>query len=145
MSEVQIASSDRELEQIFELRYATLRAPWNQPYASSFDALESLSVNAYIEHAGKVIACGRLQDNGNNVGQIRYMAVSPEFRGQGFAKMILQSLEDQARLKGLTTIELQARENAMEFYLSQGYTLKEKTFRLFDVVQHYLMVKQIGG
>lgn len=43
----------------------------------------------------------------------------------------------------LLSIELQSRENAVEFYKSCGYDIKEKSFKLWDVIQHYLMIKTI--
>ena len=43
----------------------------------------------------------------------------------------------------LQQIELQARENAVEFYKNSGFTVKEKSFVLWDIIQHYLMVKDI--
>lgn len=141
---VHIASTPHELDKIFTLRHQVLRAPWNQPYESSYDALENSAVNCYInDHHGNVIACGRLQENENKVGQIRYMAVHPDFQGTGLGQAILQRLEQQAQDFGLQKIELQARENALTFYERNGYMLKEKTFLLFDSIQHYLMEKPI--
>ena len=138
------ATTPAELEKIFALRYKVLRAPWNQPYESSYDALENSSVNCYINNEkGYIIACGRLQENENGVGQIRYMAVDESQRGAGLGNKILTALEEEARILGLHTIELQARENALQFYERNGYVIKEKTFLLFGVIQHYLMEKTI--
>lgn len=129
--------------QIIDLRYEILRKPWNQPKDTASDNLEEASINAFIEFGGKVIACGRLQDNGNGLGQIRYMAVHPDFQGKGLGKLIVEKLEEEAKRIGLKQLELQARENAVEFYRSCNYTVKEKTFKLWDVIQHYLMTKEI--
>ena len=71
------------------------------------------------------------------------MAVANEFQGKGLGKLILVELEKVAAEKGYSKIILQARENALSFYLKNGYTLKEKTFRLWDIIQHYLMEKNI--
>ena len=107
------------------------------------DDLELSSINAYIEQDKEVIACGRLQDNGNGLGQIRYMAVNPNYQGKGLGKLIVAKLEEEAKRIGLKTIELQARENALEFYKSQGYIVKETSFKLWDIIQHYLMTKEL--
>jgi N-acetylglutamate synthase-like GNAT family acetyltransferase len=141
---VQIASTTHELNQIFALRHMVLRAPWNQPYESSYDTLESSSINCYIrDHQNNVVACGRLQENQGKVGQIRYMAVHPNHRGTGLGQAILKRLEQEAKSMELTKIELQARENALKFYEQNRYILKGKTFLLFDSIQHYLMEKHI--
>jgi hypothetical protein len=38
---------------------------------------------------------------------------------------------------------LQARAVAVPFYLANGYGVEEKTFLLFDAVQHYRMSKRL--
>jgi ribosomal protein S18 acetylase RimI-like enzyme len=127
---------------IFELRYRILRKPWNQPKGSERDDAEATSIHAMIlDENGVCIATGRLQFNSNETGQIRFMAVDPEHRGKHLGKKILQFLEEESRKNFRANIFLQARENAVEFYRSNGYTVEEKTFLLFDQIQHYRMVK----
>ena len=143
MYTAKIANTKTEIDGIIDLRYDILRKPWSQPKETSTDGMEESAINAYIEENGKVIACGRLQDNGSGVGQIRYMAVDANYQGKGLGKLIVIKLEDEAQKINLQTIELQARENAVEFYKSQGYIVKEASFKLWDIIQHYLMSKEI--
>ena len=144
MNSVKQAANKNELDAIIQLRYKILRQPWNKPIETATDELEMESVNAFItNHSGEVIACGRLQNNGAGVGQIRYMAVAENFQGQGLGKLICHFLETKGAEMGLTNIELQARENAVGFYKSLGYSLKEKSFILWDIIQHYLMEKNL--
>jgi N-acetylglutamate synthase-like GNAT family acetyltransferase len=141
MYTVKLAASPAEIRRIVQLRYKILRQPWDQPITTASDELEERSVNAYIEDNGNVIACGRLQENNNKIGQIRYMAVDDKYQGLGIGKLMVFELENQARKMGLHSIELQARENAVKFYESCGYTVKEKSFLLWGIIQHYLMYK----
>lgn len=143
MYKVQLANTKNQIDGIINLRYDILRKPWNQPKETSTDGMEETAINAFIEENGQVIACGRLQDNGGGIGQIRYMAVDAIYQGNGLGKLIVAKLEDEARKVNLQSIELQARENAIEFYKSQGYSLKEQSFKLWDIIQHYLMTKEI--
>ena len=138
----QIATTQTIISKIIALRYDVLRKPWEQTIETATDNLEDSSVNAYIEKGEKIIACGRLQNNGNGMGQIRYMAVSPNYQGKGLGKLIVLKLEEEARLIQISTIELQARENAVPFYQSQGYVITEKSYKLWDSIQHYLMTKK---
>lgn len=131
------------IEQIIDLRYELLRKPWNQTRQSVTDDFEEIAINAYIEKDGEIIACGRLQNNGNGIGQIRYMAVNNGFQGKGLGKLIVAKLEDEAKRMQLQTIELQARENALDFYKNQGYIVKETSFKLWGIIQHYLMSKHL--
>lgn len=143
MYKVQLANTQSVINQIIDLRYVVLRKPWDKPKDTATDELELSSINAFIESNGEIIACGRLQDNGSGLAQIRYMAVHPNYQGKGLGKLIIIKLEEEAKKINLSTIELQARENAVEFYKSQGYSIRETSFKLWDIIQHYLMVKSI--
>jgi N-acetylglutamate synthase-like GNAT family acetyltransferase len=136
--------SQNELKAILDLRYEILRKPWDQPAATATDEREPDSVNAYIkDENGNVVACGRLQENEGKVGQIRFMAVSDKAQGKGLGKLVVKFLEEKAREMKLVKVELQARENAVKFYESCGYTIREKSFLLWGIIQHYLMEKNI--
>jgi predicted GNAT family N-acyltransferase len=136
--------SPEDFEKIFNLRFDVLRAPWNQPRGSEKDENESSAIHALIkDESGKCIASGRLQFNNAEEGQIRFMAVETEYRGQGLGKMILDFLEQKAKANNTFSIVLQARENALQFYERAGYINEGKSFLLFDSVQHYRMRKQL--
>lgn len=142
MFTVKEAQNKKDIERILQLRYNVLREPWNQPIDTATDTIEEKSINAYIEDKnGDVIACGRLQENENKIGQIRFMAVSDAYQGKGLGKLIVQHLEKRGNDLQLKSIELQARENAVNFYKSCGYSIKEKSFLLWGIIQHYLMEK----
>jgi len=145
MYKVKQATTENDFKNILQLRYDVLRKPWNQPIETATDNLEHSSINVFIEDEnGNAIACGRLQENENHIGQIRFMAVSPNHQGKGLGKLILQFLEEKAKEKNIVEIQLQARENALDFYKSCGYTIKEKSFLLWGQIQHYLMMKPIN-
>lgn len=143
MSPVKRSETEAEFYDILQLRYRVLRQPWNQPIDTASDLLEQSSVNAYIRENGAVVACGRLQENAGSVGQVRFMAVDAAWQGKGLGKNILVFLEEQATAMKLVKIELQARENAVKFYESCGYRIKETSFLLWGQIQHYLMEKEL--
>lgn len=142
--EVKLATTKQEVEAIIDLRYKILRKPWDQPKETATDGLEETSINVFItDENGIALACGRLQENENKIGQIRYMAVDDSQQGKGLGKKIVQALEKKGTEMGLKKIELQARENAVNFYKSNSYSVKEKSFLLWGIIQHYLMEKQL--
>ena len=65
------------------------------------------------------------------------------YQGKGLGKLIVARLELEARNNKIHTIELQARDNALDFYKNCGYVIKEKSFILWDIIQHYLMIKEL--
>ena len=138
-------NSSDEFEQYYNLRYEVLRKPWLQPKGSEKDDGDKSSIHRMIidESNGKAVAVGRLQFNTSEEAQIRYMAVSDNYQLKGYGNIIVKTLEDIALNKGIRNIILQARENALKFYWKNGYEIIEKSYLLFDEIQHWLMVKKI--
>ena len=137
---------DNRLEEYFLFRWNILRAPWKQPKGTERDDLEEKSLQRMLlNEQNEIIACGRLQLNSPQEAQIRYMAVNENYQGQGIGKMMMEELENLAINAGAKTIVLQARENALDFYIASGYTTVKETFVLYGSIQHYLMVKKLVG
>jgi predicted GNAT family N-acyltransferase len=131
-----------DFEKYYRLRWEVLRKPWGQSEGSEKDETDMDSIHAFIKNEkGEVIAIGRLHFNNPLESQIRFMAVDPGYRRKNLGGEILKYLEQKAKEKGAEKIVLQSRELAVNFYIRNGYTLIEKTFLLFDSVQHYLMQK----
>ena len=71
------------------------------------------------------------------------MGVRNDQQGKGVGKELMTYLENKTSENNRTKIILQARENAVPFYLSIGYSIKEKTFFLWNKIQHYKMGKEL--
>jgi N-acetylglutamate synthase-like GNAT family acetyltransferase len=143
MINICIAKEQNELSKIIDLRYEILRQPWGQSFESSTDEMEESSINVFAEEEGKVIGCGRLQNTQDNMGQIRFMAVSGECQGKGFGSKVLLEIENQARNIGIKKIILNARDNAVKFYENSGYRIVNKGHLLWGQIQHYEMEKEL--
>jgi len=138
--------SSEEFKKYYNLRYAVLRKPWEQPLGSERDEIEETSIHRMIvdENLGDALAVGRLQFNSTHEAQIRYMAVADEFQGKGLGSQIISVLENIAREQSIQWMILSARENALQFYKNNGYEIIEKTHLLFGEIQHWLMRKELG-
>ena len=135
---------ENRIEDYFFFRWKLLRKPWGQPKGTERDDQEENSLQRMIvDEEGNIIACGRFHLNSPHEAQIRYMAVDTGQRGKGIGKMMMEELESLAMSAGVKTIVLQARENALEFYLACGYTKVKETFVLYNDIQHYLMIKKV--
>ena len=132
----------------YQLRYAVLRQPWQQPPGSERIAAddEPGTIHALLlaETAGppEALAVGMLQPTGPAQGQIRFMAVAPEVAGTGLGQRVMAYLEEQARLAGIREIVLHSREAAVGFYEKLGYAVVKPSHLLFGEIQHFLMRKQ---
>jgi len=135
-----------EFEACLELRWALLRAPWQQPRGSERDAFDDTAAHRLAEDAdGRLIGIGRLHAIDDDWGQIRYMAVLPEWQGRGVGRALLDSLEQAARELGMTRIRLDAREGAVGFYARNGYRDAGPGPLLFGSIRHRVMEKALDG
>ncbi len=134
---------EKDMDQYFELRWRVLRKPWNQPRGSEIDGMDDRAIHLAAYDGDRIVAVARLHFNSEEEAQIRYMAVDERYRNRGIGGEMLKELERIAREKGAKYIVLEARENAVNFYLKNGYVMVKKSFLLFDSIQHYRMMKRL--
>ena len=137
-----------EYKQYYQLRWKTLRAPWNQPEGSEVDDIEDLCIHIMVidtNHVenNNVIGVARLQLNSSTEAQIRYMAVAGEYERQGVGRELVKALEQHAKKSSCKNIVLHAREPALGFYQKLGYKVIKKSYCLFDEIQHFQMIKEL--
>lgn len=138
-------STEDEFEKYFNLRYEILRKPWNQPPSSTKDEWEGQSIHVLmLDKNNDAIACGRLQLNSKDEGQIRSMAVRTDLQGKGLGKKIIDYIEAKARALNLKIITLDARINAVAFYERSGYQVVGESYLLFGVIPHFKMEKKVA-
>ncbi|MBI2258054.1 MAG: GNAT family N-acetyltransferase [Flavobacteriia bacterium] len=140
MLEIKSPQTKQEWEDYFDLRYRLLRQAWGQKKGSEKDALEDKSKHFGLYEKGKLLAVARL-DVHEKKAQIRYFAVELEYHGKGIGKVLLNHIEDYCKAQQINYLFLQARENAVPFYLKHKYNIVEKTHLLFGSIQHFKMEK----
>jgi ribosomal protein S18 acetylase RimI-like enzyme len=144
MLTVRIPVTSEEWEGYYNLRFTVLREPWGQLKGSEILTDEDQSDHAMVVDSAtsKIIGVARMQTNTPTQGQVRCVAVSPEVQGRGVGKLLMSYLENIAQQKGFQEIILDARENAVKFYLSIGYEIIGESYLLFGVIPHFKMVKK---
>jgi predicted GNAT family N-acyltransferase len=136
--------TENEVKEYYNLRYEILRKPWNQPRQSTKDEWEDQSIHILmLDEKNEAVASGRLQLNSKEEGQIRSMAVRTEMQGRGLGTEIIKWIEQKARELQLKKIILDARENAVKFYESNGYTVVADSYLLFGEIKHFKMQKDL--
>lgn len=73
---------------------------------------------------GIAAACGGVKLFGTEYGEVKRMYVRPQFRGMGFAKMMLKHLADYARLQGVKLLRLETgihQREAIGLYQRMGF------------------------
>ena len=75
--------------------------------------------------ADAAIAMGALVDHGDSTAELKRMFTVPAARGRGIAGLVLDALEQVARTKGITLVQLETgplQPAAIAFYESRGYS-----------------------
>jgi predicted GNAT family N-acyltransferase len=142
--EIRSPETDQEWKAYFHLRYEVLRAPWNQPKGSERSPEDPLALHLAWFEKGEILGILRLDTFQNEtVAQIRFMAVANKQQGKGIGKKLMLHAEELTKGKNFQSIMLQARDTAIPFYQSLGYSLVQKSYLLFDTIQHYEMRKDL--
>lgn len=139
--EIRKPITPKEWEQYYALRYDVLRKPLNQPIGSERNDGDLTGIHFTLYEDGMLRAIARLDKVDETTGQTRFVAVDPIVQGKGFGKLIMEAVEAKSIERGDKKMILHARDYALQFYLRLGYTEIEKSYKLFDVLQHYLMEK----
>jgi ribosomal protein S18 acetylase RimI-like enzyme len=77
-----------------------------------------------IRQDGTPSCCGGIKLFGTEYGEIKRMYVRPQFRGLGFAKMMLNHWEEYARSQGVVSLRLETgvhQHTAIHLYESMGF------------------------
>lgn len=141
--ETRSPANSQEWQRYYELRWRILRAPWQSDGPDRDETDDTSTHRMVCQPDGAVVAVGRLHKVDDTTAQIRFMAVDSGEQRRGYGSLLLESLEQAATDMHLHTVILQAREAAVPFYKHHGFSVVEKTFLLFDEIQHYLMRKEL--
>lgn len=141
--EIRSPKTDTEWSAYYDLRYRVLRKPLNQPLGSEKNEGDSSGEHFALYENGTLQAIARLDISEPQVAQVRFVAVETSNQGKGFGKRIMQAVEEKAKKDGNEKMILHARDYAVKFYENLNYTLIEKSYKLFDILQHYLMEKKL--
>lgn len=115
----------------FQLRKEVFVGEQNVPEEIEYDAFDAEAVHVIaVEADGTALGTGRLlhgpaaaAHNGVDptVGSLGRLAVSKEARGLGVGAALVRAVEDAARDRGLTAVDLHAQTHALGFYERLGY------------------------
>lgn len=141
--EIRSPQTEREWDDYFDLRYRILREPLNQPRGSERNEGDIDGIHFALYDKSILKAIARLDQQDDSVFQVRFVAVEKALQGAGYGRKIMEATEEKAKELAGQKIILHARDYAVEFYLKLNYTLVEPSYKLFDVLQHFLMEKNL--
>jgi len=135
-----------EFEEMFDLRWRVLRKPWDQPKGSEKDERDCKEngVHHFIAVVNeKIVGTARYHTCNEHEGQIRYLAVEEEYRGQNIGKNLLKHIERLSISLGIQYIKLNARKSARGLFEKLDYEMLAEGPKLFNEIDHIVMGKPI--
>ncbi|MDN3246776.1 GNAT family N-acetyltransferase [Streptomyces sp. ZSW22] len=128
---VRIAEDAADREMCFAVRKEVFVAEQQVPEDIEYDAYDAVAVHVLaVREDGTPLGTGRLlhgeaaaaKTGGEAaVGSLGRLAVTREARGLGFGAALVRAVEEAARARGLTAVDLHAQTHALGFYERLGY------------------------
>jgi predicted GNAT family N-acyltransferase len=140
---IRTPETEKEWEEYYDLRFRVLREPLDQPRGSEKNDGDSSGIHFALFQEEELKAIARLDQSGENCAQVRFVAVETDAQGMGYGRLIMEATEESAKYLGNLKMILHARDYAVDFYIKLDYTLLEPSHKLFGVLQHFLMEKEL--
>jgi predicted GNAT family N-acyltransferase len=142
MISIRLPNTPDEWDDYYRLRYLVLRKPLGQPEGSERNEGDLTGEHFALYEDDVLRAIARLDTYTPTISQVRFVAVDTSIQGKGYGKLIMEAVENRSKETGNTKMILHARDYAVPFYEKLNYNIVEKSYKLFDVLQHYLMEKE---
>ncbi|MFE1750769.1 GNAT family N-acetyltransferase [Streptomyces anandii] len=129
--EVRVVEDPADREACFAVRKQVFVAEQGVPQDIEYDAHDAVALHVLaVREDGLPLGTGRLlhgpaaaaKTGGEaGVGSLGRLAVAKEARGLGVGVALVRAIEDAARARGLTAVDLHAQTHALGFYERLGY------------------------
>ena len=110
-----------DLPAVYALRHEVFVVGQDVPEELERDEHDATCDHAVALLGGELVGTGRLVAREDGTGVIGRMAVRAGRRGAGTGAALLARLEERARERGLSAVELHAQVHARRFYERAGY------------------------
>jgi predicted GNAT family N-acyltransferase len=137
-------TEDNDLKKAFQIRQEVFVEEQGVPLEDEFDEFDKL--NALCEHIlvyynEQPVGTGRLRVV-DGVGKLERICILEPYRKFGLGKIIINTLEEIAKEKGISRVKLHGQTQAEGFYKKLGYHTSSDVF-MEDGIPHLLMVKEL--
>jgi amino-acid N-acetyltransferase len=85
---------------------------------------ENIQEFVVLENENRIVGCGALHVSWENLAEIKALAVSNKYKGQGFGRKIVEMLQDNARNLGVSRVF--ALSFKPGFFIKLGYEIIPK-------------------
>ncbi len=124
------------------LRQDVLRTPLGLKFTKENMTNDANEMHIAATDGDQLIGVLLLRPLTNHTVKMRQVAVSEAYQGKGVGKQLVAFCESLCTSMGFKQIELNAREVALQFYLSQSYEQIGEQF-LEIGIPHFKMIKNL--
>lgn len=139
--EVKLVTTETELQEAFNIRVEVFVKEQGVPLKDELDEYESSSDHVIAYYNGNPVGTGRLRII-DGIGKLERICILPAIRKFGLGNIIVNTLENIAKEKGLSKAKLHGQTHAENFYTKLGYQRKSEMF-MEDGIPHFLMEKPL--
>jgi len=140
------ATTEDDLRKVFHIRKTVFVEEQGVALKDEFDQYDTLNEQCehiLVFHQNEPVGTGRLRSVDGFAKLERICLLAP-YRKFGLGKVIIQSLEEIAKEKGLAKAKLHGQTHAEGFYQKLGYQTASSIF-MEDGIPHVLMIKKFSA
>ncbi len=116
-----IAPKDPEYDAECMLRWEVLGKPNGLPPGSEVVPEDKHSLHLIAMEGKQIVGCICFSAETQGAGQVFQMALSEDYRGRGFGRKLLHTLEQQLFKQGVRDVYVYAQQEVEGFYSKMGY------------------------
>ncbi|WP_416825589.1 GNAT family N-acetyltransferase [Ectobacillus polymachus] len=134
-------TTELERNDAFFIRKTVFVEEQGIPIQDEFDQYEDVANHIVIYNNEEPVGAGRLRIV-DNVAKLERICVLASYRKYGVGKLIVTTMEDLGKEKGMTKAMLHGQTQAEHFYKKLGYHTITEPF-MEDGIPHVIMVKEL--
>lgn len=139
MEHITIEFGSPQYDEALQLRTLILRKPLGLEFTESQLSEEYADIHlATTDEASSIVACLILTPKEDGLIKMRQVAVAETLQGKGLGKALVAYAEQVAKYYGFTKMVLNARENAVPFYLALDYVVEGLPFEEVGIPHSYM-------
>ncbi|TYT62025.1 GNAT family N-acetyltransferase [Natrialba swarupiae] len=121
MVEIRLAENDRERADAFAVRHRVFVEEQGVDEDLEYDEHDAEATHFVAYDDGEPIGAARLRTLAGECGKVERVAVVQSRRGEGIGRALMETLEDEAESRGLSSFILHSQTRVAEFYRRLGY------------------------
>ncbi len=141
--EIRSPKTEHEWAAYYDLRYRVMRKPLGKERGSEKNEGDETGIHFALFENNEISGIARLDKVDETICQVRFVAIETTIQGTGLGKKIMLEVERKGKELGYSKMILHARDYALPFYEKLDYQLIGPSYKLFDILQHYEMHKNL--